>query len=128
MTNKINYLIDAYRRLTRQSTNIVLAPIIETIGSTYQKAGVSMLIEQNGEMTGLLGGGCFERDLAEQALVVFETGLSKTVFYDIRSPASVGETLRMVRVRSLIPSLASSARRVYGSVPIEIPQAVLQLW
>ncbi len=89
MANKINHLLDAYRRLNRQSENCVLATIIETFGSTYQKAGARMLITQQGELVGLLGGGCFERDLVEQARSVLETGTAKTVFYDMRSPDDV---------------------------------------
>jgi len=89
MANKINHLINAYRRLNQQTENSVLATIIETFGSTYQKAGARMLITQQGELIGLLGGGCFERDLVEQARSVFETGTAKTAFYDMRSPDDV---------------------------------------
>lgn len=89
MANKINHLIDAYRRLNLQTQACVLATIIETFGSTYQKAGARMLITKEGELTGLLGGGCFERDLVEQSRSVFETGKIKTVFYDMRSPDDV---------------------------------------
>ncbi len=89
MANKINHLINAYRRLNQQTENSVLATIIETFGSTYQKAGARMLISKQGELTGLLGGGCFERDLVEQARSVFKTGTAKTVFYDMRSPDDV---------------------------------------
>jgi len=89
MANKINHLLDAYRQLAQQTENSVLATIIETFGSTYQKAGARMLITQQGELIGLLGGGCFERDLVEQARSVFETGTAKTVFYDMRSPDDV---------------------------------------
>jgi xanthine dehydrogenase accessory factor len=86
MANKINHLTDAYRQLKQQTEDGVLATIIETFGSTYQKAGARMLITRQGQLIGLLGGGCFERDLVEQALSVFETGEAKTVFYDMRSP------------------------------------------
>jgi xanthine/CO dehydrogenase XdhC/CoxF family maturation factor len=48
-----------------------------------------MLIAKEGELLGLLGGGCFERDLVEQARPVFETGFAKTVFYDMRSSNDV---------------------------------------
>jgi len=89
MANKNNHLVDAYRRLKQQSENCVLATIVETFGSTYQKAGARMLITQDGELTGLLGGGCFEKDLAEQSRSVFETGEARTVFYDMRSPDDV---------------------------------------
>ncbi|WP_225587648.1 XdhC family protein [Methylomonas fluvii] len=44
-----------------------------------------MLITTTGELIGLLGGGCFERDLVEHAAAVFETGTVKTLFYDMRS-------------------------------------------
>lgn len=84
--SKINRLIAAYRQLRLQADAIVLATIVETFGSTYQKAGARMLIARDGELTGLLGGGCFERDLVEHARSVFETGEVKTVFYDMRSP------------------------------------------
>jgi xanthine/CO dehydrogenase XdhC/CoxF family maturation factor len=89
MANKINHIINAYRFLSRQSENCVLATIIETFGSTYQKADARMLITKQGELIGLLGGGCFEWDLVEQARSVFETGTAKTVFYDMRSPDDV---------------------------------------
>lgn len=89
MANKVNRLVDAYRQLQQQSENCVLATIIETFGSTYQKAGARMLITSSDDLVGLLGGGCFERDLLEQARSVFETGTAKTVFYDMRSPDDV---------------------------------------
>ncbi|MBF6650634.1 XdhC family protein [Methylobacter sp. BlB1] len=89
MANRINHLINAYRQLKQQAEDSVLATIVETFGSTYQKAGARMLITQQGKLIGLLGGGCFERDLIEQAQSVFETGEAKTVFYDMRSPDDV---------------------------------------
>jgi xanthine dehydrogenase accessory factor len=79
------HLIAAYRQLSGQSDKVVLATIIETFGSTYQKAGARMLIDRRGELTGLLGGGCFELDLIEHAQSVFKTGVPQTVFYDMRS-------------------------------------------
>ena len=89
MARNTHHLIDAYRQLRNNTENVVLATIIETLGSTYQKAGARMLIAQNGELNGLLGGGCFEQDLVEQARSVFETGKPKTLFYDMRSPDDV---------------------------------------
>lgn len=89
MANQINHLLAAYDQLQQSAQECVLATIIETFGSTYQKAGARMLISKSGELNGLLGGGCFERDLVEQAHSVFETGMPKTVFYDMRSPDDV---------------------------------------
>ena len=85
MSNKTKHLVDAYQQLKQQTQPAVLATIIETIGSTYQKAGARMVITQQDKLIGLLGGGCFERDLIEQARSVLATGQSKAVFYDMRT-------------------------------------------
>jgi len=63
----------------------VLATIVSTEGSTYRKAGARMLIESNGRMTGLLSGGCLERDLAEHAQSVLTTGVAAIAQYDMRT-------------------------------------------
>lgn len=41
---------------------------------------------REGELTGLLGGGCFEADLSKLAESIFENKQSDIVFYDVRSP------------------------------------------
>lgn len=81
-----NQLAKSYHHIKNFSGNYVLATIIETMGSTYQKAGARMLIAESGEFTGLLGGGCFESDLNEHAAAVLASGKPKVVFYDMRSP------------------------------------------
>ncbi|MEI8571589.1 hypothetical protein U737_11140 [Methylomonas sp. LW13] len=55
MTNHINHLLQAYRQQQRDGVDSVLATIIESFSSTYQKAGARMLITQTGELVGLLG-------------------------------------------------------------------------
>ncbi|MGV0005292.1 MAG: XdhC family protein [Candidatus Porifericomitaceae bacterium WSBS_2022_MAG_OTU9] len=86
MARQFNNLLNTFHLLQTAERDIVLATIIETMGSTYQKAGARMLIARDGEFTGLLGGGCFEAGLSEQAESVFENKQSKVVFYDMRSP------------------------------------------
>ncbi len=86
MTNLTRAILQTYPLLKQDSANVVLATIIETMGSTYQKAGARMLIRPDGEFDGLLAGGCFEADLREQAASVFKDGQAKVVFYDMRAP------------------------------------------
>lgn len=86
MPGQLYKLQNAYRLLRKQAGHVVLATIVETMGSTYQKPGARMLIAEDGELTGLLGGGCFEPDLLEQAKPLFQHGQARTVFYDMRSP------------------------------------------
>lgn len=72
-------------RLRGLSEPAVLATVVVTEGSTYRKAGARMLIEASGRMTGLLSGGCLERDLAEHARAVLDTGVPAIAQYDMRS-------------------------------------------
>jgi len=89
MANPLYPLVDHFRNLAPDSGDFVLATIIETQGSTYRKAGVRMLITNDGECLGLLSGGCFERDLVERSRSVFASGQAATVQYDMRSPDDV---------------------------------------
>lgn len=86
MASRLNHLLDNYRILQRRGEPLVLATIIETLGSTYQKAGARLLIAADGDSRGLLSGGCFENDLREQAKFVFTDGRARQRFYDMRSP------------------------------------------
>lgn len=62
----------------------VLATIVATAGSTYRKAGARMLVEADGQLHGLLSGGCLEGDLREHAATVRESGAPRIVEYDMR--------------------------------------------
>jgi len=78
-------LINAFDDLRETESELVLATVIETAGSTYRKAGARMLITADGRFFGLLSGGCFEADLYEHARKVFDGRSAHTVFYDMRS-------------------------------------------
>ncbi len=86
MNNDITGIVRAYTKLKYAGHDMVLATVIETKGSTYRRAGARMLITRQKESYGLLGGGCFEDDLFEEAKTVFETGKAKVVLYDMRGP------------------------------------------
>jgi xanthine/CO dehydrogenase XdhC/CoxF family maturation factor len=68
---------------------LVLATIIETIGSTYRKPGAQMLIAHDGEAAGLLSGGCAESDLIERARRVFASGNAEIATFDTRGSDDV---------------------------------------
>lgn len=86
MNTSIKGIVDKFRELKITENEFVLATIIETSGSTYRKAGARLLITNSGNFYGLLGGGCFEADLMEHAMRVFDTHESQTLFYDMRGP------------------------------------------
>jgi xanthine/CO dehydrogenase XdhC/CoxF family maturation factor len=77
-------LLPVFRTLAAGGAPLVLATIVETEGSTYRKPGARMLIDSEGNWHGILGGGCFEGDLAERAGECLEKREGVTVEYDMR--------------------------------------------
>lgn len=111
----------------------MLATIVSTSGSTYQKAGSRMLIESNGRFTGLLSGGCLERDILDHALRVLATGISQCFEYDSRGEddlvfgMGVGcQGVMRVLLEPILPGNAGSAavsaalERVRAGIPVAL--------
>lgn len=84
MSKDIPGLIPAFHRARETGAPVVLCTIVETAGSTYRKAGARMIIDGEGNYHGILGGGCFEGDLAERARSVLAGGQACIVEYDMR--------------------------------------------
>jgi xanthine/CO dehydrogenase XdhC/CoxF family maturation factor len=61
----------------------VLVTLVEVQGSSYRRAGARLLVEADGRLTGVLSGGCLERDLHRLALETLEQGAPRTVRYDL---------------------------------------------
>ncbi len=84
------------RQLRDANAPFVLATILSTEGSTYRKAGASMLIHADGTTTGMLAGGSFEEELAERAQPVLQTGNQLVYEFEMPSPrdTDTGRTWR----------------------------------
>src|SRR6516165_264753 len=52
----------------------VYCSVVETRGSTPQKAGAAMLVFPDGSQRGTLGGGCVEAEVKQRALGVLSSG------------------------------------------------------
>lgn len=59
--------------------------LVETRGSTPQKAGAAMLIFADGSQSGTLGGGCVEAEVKRQALAILEQGDARIVRFQLDS-------------------------------------------
>lgn len=57
-----------------QGRRCVYCAVVETRGSTPQKAGAAMLVFPDGSQHGTLGGGCIEAEVRQRALRVLATG------------------------------------------------------
>lgn len=77
-------LVRDFRQLRSRGDAFVLATVVATEGSTYRKSGAQMLIAADGELRGLLSGGCLEVDLVLHAREVLATGSARLVSYDMR--------------------------------------------
>ena len=51
-----------------QGRELVVCQVVETRGSTPQKAGAMMLIDPDGGQVGTLGGGCVEAEVKQKAI------------------------------------------------------------
>ena len=63
----------------------VLGIVIATAGSTYQKVGALVLLDQDGLRHGVISGGCLEPELEARARDVFESGRAMQIDFDTRS-------------------------------------------
>src|SRR5207253_50901 len=57
-----------------QGRDCVYCAVVETRGSTPQKAGAAMLVFPDGSQKGTLGGGCVEAEVRQRALRSLGTG------------------------------------------------------
>src|ERR1700724_1792665 len=57
-----------------QGRDCVYCSVVETRGSTPQKAGAAMLVFPDGSQRGTLGGGCVEAEVKQRALRVLNVG------------------------------------------------------
>jgi xanthine dehydrogenase accessory factor len=60
--------------LLDQGRECVYCSVVETRGSTPQKAGAAMLVFPDGRQTGTLGGGCVEAEVKQRALRILGVG------------------------------------------------------
>lgn len=69
--------------LHRDGQSLALVTIVHTQGASYRKAGTMMLIDEEGNCSGLISGGCLEDDLKSHALDVVRENTGRTVNYDL---------------------------------------------
>ncbi|WP_044894383.1 XdhC family protein [Bacillus alveayuensis] len=81
--NENKRIIDALLKNARENQNMALATVVKVSGSAYKREGSKMLIDKKGGTNGLISGGCLERDVAEVALQVMESGQPILKRYDL---------------------------------------------
>src|SRR6266403_613885 len=67
-------IIESLENALRAGQSVAYTALVETRGSTPQKAGASMLVYPDASQTGTLGGGCVEAEVKRRALHVLAQG------------------------------------------------------
>lgn len=84
--NELLPLLARARALVDAGRTAVLGTVVAVDGSAYRREGARILVEPDGRLTGVVSGGCLERDIAAHAAQVVAARAARLVTYDLRSP------------------------------------------
>ena len=79
---EIRDIIKAFDEAQKAGKQTALATVVHVEGSSYRRPGARMLIEDDGQLTGAISGGCLEGDALRKALLVMTEKKSRLVTYD----------------------------------------------
>jgi len=68
----------------KKNEPLVLATVIESLGSAPRAAGARMLIRQDGSLLGTVGGGTIEKIVADEAVKMMGTAASKIIKHNLK--------------------------------------------
>src|SRR5687768_8921633 len=93
---------------------LVYCSVVETRGSTPQKAGALMLVYEDGLQAGTLGGGCVEAEVKRRALAVLGSGQAEVAKFQLDSDYGWDDGLICGgRMQVLIEPLTNATSRAY---------------
>ncbi len=79
---ELDFIIAQYENLRSQGTGCVLATVVHVEGSSYRRAGARMLVDEFGNISGAISGGCLEGDALKKALHALNQNKNKLITYD----------------------------------------------
>ena len=62
---------------------LAVATVIQTRGSTPQKVGAKLLVQEDGQTQGTIGGGCVEAEVGKEATAALRERSSRVVEVDL---------------------------------------------
>jgi xanthine dehydrogenase accessory factor len=107
-------LLDQLMTALAAGRGVACCRLVETRGSTPQKAGAAMLVFDDGSQAGTLGGGCVEADVKRQALAILSEGSARIARFQLDDDYGWDDGLICGgRMQVAIDPLANSAARDY---------------
>lgn len=111
-----------------QKRDCVFCSLVETRGSTPQKAGATMLVFADGSQRGTLGGGCVEAEVKQRALALLGHGGPEIVTFQLDDNYGWDDGLICGgRMSMLIHPLAANGTRSPADAEAEYFQTYRQL-
>ncbi len=84
---EIKEIIKAYNDCESAGLKTALVSVVHVLGSSYRSPGARMLIDEKGNLTGAISGGCLEGDALRKALFAISQQQTKLVTYDTSDEA-----------------------------------------
>ncbi len=79
---EIREIINAYNKARINEKRLALATLVHLNGSSYRRPGARMIVDEEGQLTGAISGGCLEGDALRKAVFCIHTQRPKLVVYD----------------------------------------------
>ena len=79
---EIREIINAYNKARKNEKRLALATLVHLNGSSYRRPGARMIVDEEGQLTGAISGGCLEGDALRKAVFCIHTQIPKLVIYD----------------------------------------------
>jgi len=79
---EIREIINAYNKAKKNEKRLALATLVHLNGSSYRRPGARMIVDEEGQLTGAISGGCLEGDALRKAIFCIHTQVPKLVVYD----------------------------------------------
>jgi len=79
---EIREIINAYNKAKKNEKRLALATLVHLNGSSYRRPGARMIVDEEGQLTGAISGGCLEGDALRKAVFCIHTQRPKLVVYD----------------------------------------------
>jgi xanthine dehydrogenase accessory factor len=107
-------LLDQLVTASSSGRRVACCRLVETRGSTPQKAGAAMLVFDDGSQAGTLGGGCVEAEVKRKALAMLSAGQAAVVRFQLDDDYGWDDGLICGgRMQVLIDPLEQAAERDY---------------
>ncbi|HXK34064.1 MAG TPA: XdhC family protein [Dehalococcoidia bacterium] len=121
----------AMRDALTRGEPVALATIVDTRGSTPQRAGASLVLRAGGGMSGTLGGGCIEAEAAGVAADVLASGRSRLLDFELTEDIAVDYGLacggrERIFIARVTPDTANVAAvdELFAAVDAQMPVAL----